>query len=142
MEKCIKYFIVDGILVESYDLWTGSPSPFFSPWSAGLLETFLEMRDDYPQLDDIVVEVVGRWLKNKFYEREGLSPFRSANRRPYYTLGALNARLGAFRDEHPRLRGYPHPIPSLGRRLAYGLRRARYIYASSGGGVVYDILQR
>lgn len=128
--KCLKYFVVDGVLVEFYDLTARKASPYYSPWSSGLLETFLEMLDVCPHLMDLVIRVVHRWLDNRFYLQEALFPFRSSHRPLYYLLGQLNARRKVYREHCPTLpRGEQL---SLLKQINYHARKCFYLYASSG----------
>ncbi len=128
--KCLDYFIADNALSEFYDYKAGKPSPYTSPWSSGLLETFLEMRDIYPQLQDIVVRIVDRWLNNRFYLREGLFPFRSSNHPFYFLLGQANAGRKAYRKDCPFTSA--EKSGSLLNRAKYQASKSLYLYANSG----------
>jgi hypothetical protein len=45
------------------------------PWSSGLLETFLEMKSDFPKLFNIVEEITKRWIKSEYFLKHGLFPY-------------------------------------------------------------------
>jgi len=134
VEKCLRYFLRNGSLVEFYDFWAKKSSPYFSPWSSGLLETFLEMRDVYPNLLELVINVVHHWLRNQFYIQEGLFPVHSSNQPLYYSFGTFNARRKAYMQDCPQLYGFPHArsVFTVLMRFIYPLLKAQYIYATSG----------
>lgn len=49
---------------------------YYEPWSAGLLETFCEMRHDYPKLFEQAKSIFKKWLSSKYFKIYKLFPYR------------------------------------------------------------------
>lgn len=77
IEKCWHYFSDDDVgLAEFYDYDSRSRSPFFSPWSAGLLETFLEIKEQ--DMAARVSAILDLWWSHPYVKETGLFPFRGS----------------------------------------------------------------
>lgn len=128
--KTISYFCIGDDFRESHDLFLGTTSPFFSPWSAGMLETFLEMRPHFPELSELVKLTVHRWLENRFYDKEGLLPFRSSNHPFFFFCGDFFGRFRRYRMQYPHLDQFP--VSTGIQKAKHLLRCAKYLFGSSG----------
>ncbi len=144
--KCLGYFSGQGgRFSESFDFTCGRSSPFFSPWSAGLLETFLEIGDLYPHLPEISESVLDRWIGHWYFRRFGLFPFRASFSPFLERAGRRAAARGRWCHHYPpfpdppprsaprgmkaRAKDYLRPAVQAMRRKR---RRANYLYAQSG----------
>jgi hypothetical protein len=77
--KCLGYFfIAPDQFAETFDLVSRQASPYFSPWSAGLLETFLEIDSPTIDLAAISNDVLKRWVSHPYFTSYGLFPFRGS----------------------------------------------------------------
>jgi len=65
-------------MAEFFDLDTRTRSPFFSPWAAGLLETFLELYNCDATLQRRVENVLDRWWSHPYVRATGIFPFRGS----------------------------------------------------------------
>ena len=136
--KCLHYFFgSNDHFAEFYDFRTETASPHFSPWSAGLLETFLEITDIVPELDGVTERVMRRWLSHTYTQNTGLFPFRASFKVGAEMLSTLSARLGLWCGEVPVIPDYGQTPKDLGLKAAlkrnpiiYGLRRALYAIGS------------
>lgn len=100
--KCRKYFL-DGpeTFSETYDLRRHERSPFFSPWSAGLLETFLELDYLDRDLPLLVGNVLRHWISHPFFSDHGLFPFRGTFDSTRDRIDALGAVFQRWCAEPP-----------------------------------------
>lgn len=102
IDRTLRCFLVgDDYFVESFDLSSGRRSPYFSPWSAGLLETFLELADLRPDLPTIVASVMDGWCRHPFFLATGLFPFRGSRSMPREAAARATARLRLWCGEAP-----------------------------------------
>jgi len=100
--KCLRYFLVDqNHFSECFDFTRKRPSPFFSPWSAGLLETFLEISDLYPELTEIVANIMRGWISHDFFQMHGLFPFRASFSPALEWAGHRSAKRGQWCYHYP-----------------------------------------
>lgn len=54
----------------------GSVSPYYECWSAGLIETFCEMANDYPDLLDRAQAIMKHWISSEYFKAHSLFPYR------------------------------------------------------------------
>lgn len=144
--KCLRYFLVnDTHFAECYDFTIGRPSSYFSPWSAGLLETFLEISDLYPELTGIVEKILRSWIGHHFFQKHGLFPFRASYSPVLEWTGRKSARDGRWCYHYPYMEKYESQAGSgnLIRLGSSALRKgvhsarlfrrwAKYTYLESG----------
>lgn len=136
--KCLRYFFGhNDHFAEFYDFRAKSASPHFSPWSAGLLETFLEIIDLVPELKGVTERVMRRWLDHPYTQSTGLFPFRASFAMGAEMISTFTARLGMWCGEVPVIPDYGHVPKDSGLKAVlkrnpfiYGLRRARYACGS------------
>lgn len=76
IKKVKEYFISNNNIYGFYNIKNKKQSTFYYYWSAGLLETFLEMKDEFPELLDLVKKITDNWLNNPFFLEHHLFPFR------------------------------------------------------------------
>jgi hypothetical protein len=102
IEKCRGYFLDEsGNFSETYDLRRRERSPFFAPWSAGLLETFLELDYLDPELPDLVSRILRSWIVHPFFSEYGLFPFRGTFSPTLNRWDAFPGILGHWCAEPP-----------------------------------------
>jgi len=139
VDKTLHRFRDGAHFAETFDLRGGRASSYFSPWSAGLLETFLEMAELRPDLSEIAARVMDRWCRHPFFETNGLFPFRGSRSASREAAARLTARLRLWCKEPPHL-GLMPGEEGLGRWRAaakcsgaiYRARRATNEWLRSG----------
>ncbi|MEK7658892.1 MAG: hypothetical protein AAB352_03460 [Patescibacteria group bacterium] len=104
INKILDYFFKDNNLLGTYNIKKRKSGLHYYYWSSGLLETFLEMGDDYPELIKKTEEVVETWLKDDFYLKHNLFPFRNSSNR---TINVLNKIIPKFYFAETFLRHHP-----------------------------------
>jgi len=77
IEKILSWFFRENDLFGVFDIELKKTYPYRYYWSAGLLETFLEMADDYPELEQKSITVINNWLQSRYFKSNRLFPFRS-----------------------------------------------------------------
>lgn len=123
-------------LSEFYDLKLEARSPFFSPWSAGLLETFLELDDCGDSLQPRVAEIIDRWWSHPYVLASGLFPFRGAFDRMHSTTERFWALANRWAEEPPICWTHTqaNTLKDYLRRsgMINGLRKVKWEWGSSG----------
>jgi len=56
--------------------YNGKAVNFYECWSAGLLEVFCEMRNDFPDMFIESQNILKNWLNNKYFRKYNLFPYR------------------------------------------------------------------
>lgn len=51
-------------------------STYYDPWSSGILETFCEMRVDFPEAFESAQTILKSWVNDKYFKNYGLFPYR------------------------------------------------------------------
>jgi hypothetical protein len=51
--------------------------PYYESWSSGILETFCEMREDFPDMFETSQKIMKKWLNDQYFQRYGLFPYRT-----------------------------------------------------------------
>jgi|GEM_PF-2035266 len=136
--KCLSYFFgPNEHFAEFYDLRTKKPAKHFSPWAAGLLETFLEITDLVPELHGVPESVMQRWLSHPYVKNTGLFPFRASFSANGEMVNGISARLGMWCKEAPAITDFGQYPSDPGFKamlkrnpLIYGLRRMNYAFRS------------
>jgi hypothetical protein len=107
VSKCLRYFLVeDNHFAECFDFTRRRESSYFSPWSAGLLETFLEISDLYPELTEIVERILRSWIGHDFFQKYGLFPFRASFSPVLEWTGRRSAKDGRWCYHYPYMEKY------------------------------------
>lgn len=101
IEKIRRYFIHGCNLYGTYNLLKNKRSPHYYYWSSGLLETFIEMGTDYPELQTIAADITDTWLTNPFFLKHHLFPFRYSDSSIIHFFNSLAGRAGRFSRHQP-----------------------------------------
>jgi hypothetical protein len=102
VERSWKYFGDEDLgLAEFYDFDSSSRSSFFSPWAAGLLETFLEIDVTRESVAQRVERVLDLWWNHPFAQSTGMLPFRGSFERRQQMTDRLWAKAGRWACEPP-----------------------------------------
>ena len=72
----LEYMMKDGFLSAAYYRNHAKTAPFYESWSSGLLETFCEMRDDFPEAFSRAKRVIENWIQSDYFRRYHLFPYR------------------------------------------------------------------
>ena len=102
--KTKKYFIYNNNISDIYDIQNKKKSRFYSSWSAGLLETFLEIdTKNFGRNENIklVESILKNWINDRFYKKYNIFPFRSSTNKIYYCLEYLNNQFNHLCGEFP-----------------------------------------
>ncbi len=137
--KCLQYFLrEDDHFAEAYDFQNKRVSPFFSPWSAGILETFVEMAPMYPELVELSERILRKWCSHPFFLKHGLFPARGTFSTAQNLTEQFFGTLSIWSDEYPCRTNVEHGAPLTARGLVkavpgvYSARRLTYMFARSG----------
>ena len=112
LENSIRFvdenLLKDNYLAPAYDLYRGTITSFYEPWSSGLLETLCEMREEFPKLFEKAQNVLRLWLKDEYFRKYGLLPYRmfSSNfkrnaQRIFLSRNCPNMSFNKFPQFHP-----------------------------------------
>jgi hypothetical protein len=127
IEKINQYFIHNNNIYGTYDIYTQKRSKHYYFWSAGLLETFLEMSEYYPNLQNVVIKIANHWLKNRFFLKNCLFPFRWSDNFLYYYSNKLVSYFNCYCSHQP-----PIKRGNSFSRLKIQLSNLIYTYLTSG----------
>lgn len=128
LEESVRYalsnLIEGSFLSAAYYPSRNRRAPYYEPWSAGLLETFCEMRSEFPEAFDKAQRILRSWLSEDYFATHGLFPYR-VFRSPMKRL--LHRH---FLPVFPRRRRHTAPVglarEGLKGRLRHVLMRARF----------------
>lgn len=96
LEKIKGYFVSQNNIWGDYDLNSGKTSAYYYSRSAGLLETFIEMAPDYPNLLNLSEDIIQKWIESDFFKENSLFPYRSTDSRVLELFNAISSRFGSF----------------------------------------------
>lgn len=99
-DKIQKYFIHKNNLFGVFNIYTRNLSKEYYFWSAGLLETFLEMKDYY-KCQEKVEDIANHWISNKFFLKNHLFPFRWRENLVINFLNLISSHLGRYHRDQP-----------------------------------------
>lgn len=68
-------FLIDNHFFGVYDKRKNETYRIEYPWSSGILETFIEMKDDFPYLKDYSTKIVDRWIESEYFKKFKLFPY-------------------------------------------------------------------
>jgi len=77
---------------------------YYEPWSAGLLETFCEMRDTFPSTFKSAQCILKNWIKNNYFVKHSLFPYRIFISQPDKWMQHI---LSCF----PPIQSHSRPLP-------------------------------
>ncbi len=102
IDQTTAYFMDDNDLFGTYDIRKKRKYRFRYYWSAGLLETFLEMGADYGYLQERVEVITKTWMDNPYFEKHGFFPFRWNVDLPCAAFYEFLANQGRIRRNQPQ----------------------------------------
>ncbi len=76
IEFVLGYLMKDGFFSAAFYQGNKKAVPFYEPWSAGLLETFCEMRDEFPAAFESAQKVLRNWVQDDYFSEHHLFPYR------------------------------------------------------------------
>lgn len=121
VEKVFAYFIRNNDLLIGYDVFNKRIINVRTYWSSGILETFLEMRDDYPDLLPVTLEITKTWISDSFFLQHGLFPFRVNPRSDFFNK--INNKISFKHFYCSYLLNKEVPIPKKGKHLKFQLKK-------------------
>jgi len=76
VEFVLEYLMKDGFFSAAFYPETKKAVSFYEPWSAGLLETFCEMREEFPTAFEQAQKVLRSWVQDDYFNSHYLFPYR------------------------------------------------------------------
>lgn len=76
VEFVLKYLMKDGFLSAAFYTKNRVSASYYESWSAGLLETFCEIRGEFPAAFEEAQKVIRNWVESKYFIRHSLFPYR------------------------------------------------------------------
>ena len=135
IKKTFKYFIKGDQFSDIYNLNSQRRSKYYSTWSAGFLETLLEVETIKKNYIPDVNKILLAWIKSPFFVKHNLFPFRSSLFPLNFFLEEFNSKLNNFCGEVPeKLINHPNKFKNFLYKnfylydLKYGFNR----YSKSG----------
>ena len=101
-----EYFCFGSDLFGVYDICKKKTIKHTYFWSAGIIETFLEMIDEYQDLLHVVKPICDHWIENnysKFYTKYKLFPFRHTENRSLSLLNQISTIAGFYISHQPQI---------------------------------------
>jgi hypothetical protein len=102
IDKVREYFIFENDLFGVYDIYKRKTVRHTYFWSAGILETFLEMLDDYQYLSHTVKSICDHWIEISDSKCYTLFPFRYTENRFLGLVNKISAGVGFYRGHQPQ----------------------------------------
>jgi hypothetical protein len=76
VEFVFDYLIIDGFFSAAFYEKNNHSVPYYEPWSSGILETFCEMRDEFPFAFEQSQKVLRAWIQDEYFKMYSLFPYR------------------------------------------------------------------
>lgn len=76
VEFVLENLMKDGFFSAAFYLKNKKAVSFYEPWSAGLLETFCEMREQFPAGFEQAAKVLQNWVQDDYFSAYHLFPYR------------------------------------------------------------------
>lgn len=76
VEFVLEYLMEDGFFSAAFYPENERGVSFYEPWSAGLLETFCEMREQFPVAFEQAQKVLRSWIQDDYFSAHHLFPYR------------------------------------------------------------------
>lgn len=76
VEFVLGYLMKDGFFSAAFYPESEKAVSFYEPWSAGLLETFCEMREQFPAGFEQAQKVLRSWVQDDYFGEHHLFPYR------------------------------------------------------------------
>jgi hypothetical protein len=102
---------------------------FYEPWSAGLLETFCEMREEFPAAFEQAQKVLRNWVRDDYFSEYHLFPYRvySSPLKRFIQKKILSTSFPAHRHSKP-----PTVVGSCRTRVLKSLAKQFLFYSING----------
>jgi hypothetical protein len=127
VEFVLKHLMKDGFLSAAFYAKSGTSASYYESWSAGLLETFCEMRKEFPVAFEEAQKVIRNWVENKYFEKYSLFPYR------IYLSTALSAVQEKLLSGSFPLRRCSKPISIMGKgNPAKGILKWAILFSTNG----------
>lgn len=112
IKKTFFYFIEEDQFSDIYNLETRQAANFYSSWSAGFLETILEIKTKKYVKD--VERIMKAWINSEFFQKFNLFPFRSSLNFLNKNLEKINSNLNNWCTEVPeKINNHPNKLKNL-----------------------------
>lgn len=132
IDRVFKYFIYNDDLLMAYDISQKKRINVRTFWSSGLLETFLEMGEDYPNLLSITFRILDNWINTPFFLKYGLFPFRVNPGKSFFNKINNNISIKNYRWNSILNKDVPVPLKNNNRELKYLFKRVCFEYLPTG----------
>ena len=76
VEFLFKYLIKDDFFSAAFYKENEHTVSYYEPWSSGILETFCEMREEFPFAFEQAQKIMRAWIKNEYFQNHSLFPYR------------------------------------------------------------------
>lgn len=77
-----KSILKDNYLAAAYYPRKNKSARYYEPWSSGILETFCETREEFPDLFEAAQRVLSSWTNDAYFQKYGIFPYRVFRNRP------------------------------------------------------------
>ncbi|MDD5327101.1 MAG: hypothetical protein PHY02_04715 [Phycisphaerae bacterium] len=103
VEFVLEYLMKDGFFSAAFYPESKKAVSYYEPWSAGLLETFCEMRQEFPAGFEQAQKVLQNWLKDDYFSEHHLFPYRvySSSLKKFIQEKVLSATFPSRRSSRP-----------------------------------------
>ena len=108
VEFILGHLMVDGFFSAAFYLKNRKAVSYYEPWSAGLLETFCEMREQFPAGFEQAQRVLRNWVQDDYFTEYHLFPYR------VYSSSVKNLIQSAVLSKFFPTQRYSRP-PTVGR---------------------------
>ena len=76
VEFVLDHLMRNGFFSASFYQKNNHSAPYYEPWSSGILETFCEMRDEFPAAFEQAQKVLRNWVQDEYFSTYSLFPYR------------------------------------------------------------------
>lgn len=112
IKKTFNYFIYESQFSDLYNLDKRKAANFYSTWSAGFLETILEIKDK-KYINEVEL-IIKAWIKSEFFQKFNLFPFRSSLNNLNKNLEKINSFLNNWCSEVPeKINNHPNKFKNF-----------------------------
>ena len=129
VEFVLTKVIRNDFLSAAYYPESGYHATYYECWSSGLLETFCEMRAEFPQAFEQAQRILKTWLQEDYFLKYMLFPYRV-----FSSPIKRNIQKKLLSNFSP-IRRYSMPPPPFGRGIGYALKAIlkKVIFHASNG---------
>ncbi|MFZ0034216.1 MAG: hypothetical protein WAK60_04395 [Sedimentisphaerales bacterium] len=129
VEFVLEYLMKDGFFSAAFYPKNKKAVSFYEPWSAGLLETFCEMREEFPDSFEQAQKVLRSWVQDDYFSSHHLFPYRvySSPIKKFVQKNILPRSFPAQRHSKP-----PTVVGPPGVRVLKGFVKQFLFYSING----------